>query len=512
MNSDAIQAVYDFRNSVAGTNYHKHKRELFLSGLNSMSPDATELLTFCCWHCLFNIRITPVDASKYFVVPEAPEGNPEFGQFLEVLKFYNRKPVRPKNEKFLIEFLARCSRYNQDFYLSLLSKSFIKNLPLVDVQLELDLNGVDPGEIYGTVSRITTSFSDLQFPVVISAVDSEEFALCCHLKRSTSGGSFSYQHELGHYVKIPKLLNTDSKFIITPKYTVVGYSGEPIRGAKDVFHPIDFFESPKEFHNYRKELGERPLADRVASLRGFQADNYLRQISHQYVGYAETEEEVLSEVMKVMRGSPYHKAIISDGDTAKTGKAFVVRVSTTVGIIEDFYVVDGKALGFRIWFNGELFSVAFDFTGRNNALLRDIKITQGKLIEFLYLHMGSNSVGVGIQVLWDAKLWRPNRMKRRGIRIEKCVVCGGTNNPHADRGVCKTCERNMYRIFKQFGPDTWMMPRKYTREKRRASCWEPKIMNIVQYKHQGHLLEAREDGCWRFKTIEGVGDGSKENV
>lgn len=496
-----ISTVAAFRAEVAAVKYHKHKRERFVTLLKTLDSETRQLLTFCCWHCLFNFRFQAIDESKYYSIPPREGGDPAFEAFIDLLRYYNRRKVTPSREQILIHFLSGCSGERQDFYLSLLSKGFIKDLPLTDIQLELELNEIDAGEIYGSISRLKTGFSELSYPVVISAIHSADFPLCAYVKHAKGQHSLSFQHEQGTFVKIDPLLPADTRYIITPKLALLGFAGA-LPSGRTILHPIDYFGSMKEFRLYRKGRAELPFEQRIRELRTFQAGNFLTQVTTQYVGFANSEQEVLPELVKAMCGSGYNQAVISDQDTARTGRAFTAGVSTTVGVIESFLVENGQAAGFQIWFNGALFPVAFDFSGRNNALLHDIAPCKGKLLEFLYLHVGAESVGVGTKILWDAPLWRPKRMKHRGIYIEKCALCGSVTNPHARRGVCKSCERNLYQIFDQYGPDNWIIPAKPTREKRLKSCWEPRLLNTVRYVHKGCLLEAREDGCWRFKSQE----------
>lgn len=499
MTSTAINQVSLFRNEVASIKFHKHKRERFVSLLNNLSPEATKLLTFCCWHCLFNFRFQSIDESKYYTIPATEGGNPDFQEFLEVLKFYNRRKVTSGREKTLIQFLSLCSKDQQDFYLSLFSKAFIKDLPLVDIQLELDLNEIDAGEIYGTIQRLGTSFANLQFPVLISSISSTDFPMCLYAKSAHGIHSLSFQHELGNFLKVDPLLPADTKFIINPKLAVVGFCGAENNG-RNIFHPIDFYGSLQEFGLYRKGKASLDFAERVKELRAFQADNFLTQVTTQYVGFANSEQQVLPELVKAMSGSGFSRAVITDCETARTGKAFTVNVSTTVGIIESFHSSDSIATGFSCWFNGRLFPVAFDFSGKNNALLHSIDPCKGKLLEFLYLKVGLERIAVGTRILWDQKPWRPKRMRVLGIRVEKCALCGSTGHPNARRSVCKSCEANLYATFDKFGPDVWMQPTKIMKEKRRASCWEARLLNTVGYVQEGCLLVAREDGCWMFKS------------
>jgi hypothetical protein len=302
---------------------------------------------------------------------------------------------------------------------------------------------------------------------------------------------------------VDPLLPVDMQYIGSPRFTIAGYAKPSPTTGRTILHPVDYFDTLKEFRHYLRASNAPPYPERIEKLRRFQQANLLTQITTDYIGLAHREEEVLPEVVKVMEGAAHEYIMLTDGNTLMTGQAHAVEVRSTCGIIDGFWgnpgVVDGEN-GFRVWFNGELFNVAFSFCGRNNSLLNNISLVRGKLLEFLYIKMGITRIGVGRKVLWDTPAWRPKRLRGSALRIEKCALCGDTKSRHARRGICQVCETNLYRFFAQYGPDFWITPASGMAGKRRRTAWEPSLLNAIKFRLHGHLLEAREDGCWRFTS------------
>lgn len=484
-----LSEVMAFHEELSSIKFHKTKRDRFTQRVATLSGEGLWLLTFCSWFSLFNFRFKQIDESLYYAVPVREENESTFKEFIDVVRFFNRKKVTPSREGILIKFLMTCDQAHKDFYLSILTKQFVKALPLVDVQTVLDLDSIEVQSIYGPIEILTSGFSDLEYPVAVRSLPDPSYPLCVFAKEPHN--QLSWQLDQGEFRKVSHLLPADVVYANTPRYTLVGFADSAKQGVR--FYPVDFFPTSAAF---RSGAGEYPA--RVEALQQFLTSNLLTQTATSPIRVARSEPEVLPAVLEVMAGAESAYICLSDRNTHKTGKAYAVEVRVTTGIIDSFWVEAGSVRGFMLWFNGELFPCTFSFGGLNNALLNSIEHVQGKLLEFLYIKIGGKKVGVGRQLLYSAPTWRVRRLRGSDMMIEKCIMCGTTETPHSVRGICHQCERNLHRFWKQYGPDNWIPISNTLRRNRRKACWEPSLMNAVDYWIKGHRLVAREGGEWMF--------------
>jgi hypothetical protein len=492
-----IDTVIDFHATVVGTKYHKAKREMFVTGVSKLTEPALWLLTFSCWFSLFNTRFFQIDESNYFSIPEQDTSSATFEEFIAVIQRYNRLRVTPKREKALVSFLSKCDRRDKDFYLLLLSKTFHKHLPITEVQQVLRLDTIRISEVYGSVELLSTGFSDLHYPVAISAVSAAELSVVGVVKFGYRVIYFKVQD--GKAVTTKPFLKENMRFINSPRFVLVGYSWVDKESKRDHFTPVDFFSTYKEFKRYMAGGEAEQYETRITKLRKFKSDNFLTQVTSEHVGLAETEGEMLAEIAKSMTKSKHKFCVLSDERTVKTGTAHAVEVRAVNGIIEDYWVLCGEVLGFLCWFNGELFKVHYSFEGKENSLLNSILPARNKQVEFLYLKVGKHRIGVGRKILWNKLPWRPRRMKLAAPRLEKCAFCGDTKYPHACRGLCETCESNLFHMLDKYGPYVWITPSKIIRTKRHKTGWEPTYMNLFGFSRcRGYSVESDEDGRYRF--------------
>jgi hypothetical protein len=499
-----IQEVIAAHTELSETVYWKEKRKRFSFLVPGLSEEATWLLTFSVWFCVFNFRFNKVDESRFYNMPPQGVNKVAFTDFLKVIQHYNRLNITLRREKPLVEFLLRCDKSHYDFYMALMSKSFIKVLPLTEVQKVLDLDSIEVGDVYGPIQLLKTDFTDLEYPVAITSLATPVAPLSVSVKEASRYRSFQLQE--GKFTKVPDAIFKDRPYINTPIYTLVGYADilQACRNKQVVetqlFYPVDYFDSLKQYHSHLRDLKVPvpPFPERVGKLRKFLKDNYLTQIKSSYVGFAEKSSELLPEILKVVEDNEETYVVLSDKNTSKTGIAFAVDVRTTQGIIEDYWIAGGEALGFRVWFNGHLFNCTYNFSGRNSALLNNIHNTRNKPLKFVYIKVGEHLIGIGKEILWHTLPWRPRRRRFSAIRFEKCVLCGSADNAHTTQGLCAPCEINLRYHFARHEIGEWIEASRGMIIKRRRECWEPQMLNAAGVHFQGTYLEAREDGSWRF--------------
>lgn len=492
--NDHIDEVIELRQRLLST-HSVGRRKTFPELLKGLSEEGRWLLTFFLWFSLINFRFHGVEEAQYFSIPAQMENKAAFRDFIEVVRYFNRRRVTPTRERVLIKFLASCNAKYRDFYLLSFSKKFAKGFPLHEVQTMLNLDSIDIQEVYGAVKLLQTTFSDLKYPVAISTMSAPDHPLS--VVGREPNGIYALRQEDGSMVPANNPIPNDLQFIHTPRFTLVGFAGK-----KGEFTAIDMFPMMQFYRRYTRGDSEVPWPERVRNLRDFLHGNLLHEVHAGYLGFATNETELIPEIVQVMQESENPYVVLADQDTAKTGDAFAVEVRPVEGQIEDYWIEDGIPKGFLIWFNGSLFPVAFSFTGKANAMLRAIDPLRGKLLSFLYIKIGEARVGVGREVLWHKKPWRTARLRGSKAYIEKCIFCGTTEQRHTNHGICHSCECNLYHHYRVYGPSKWITPSRKTTDKRAAGGWEPSFLNSMRYCFKGHVLEAREDGCWRFRPDE----------
>ena len=486
-----LREVMDLHQELTEVKYYKEKRRRFSLLVSGLSPEAHWLLTFFCWFCLFNFRFKKFDESRFYSVPVAKDSSSDFKGFINVIRYFNRKSITNHCEAILLKFLVACDQEQQDFWMEVLSKRFVKALPLLDVQSELDLDLISVQDVYGPIELLQTGFEGLTYPVAVTALSTPEVPLqiFCrepHKKRSLE----LHGSEL---VAIPSVLKQDHRYVKTPRYTLIGF------GADTSFYPVDYFETWADYSAYRAGT-EVPFHSRIDNLRKFISSNLLVEVSQNYIGFATTKDEIIPEIIKVMENSSDRHLCISDQKTASTGKALTVEARVAKGLIDSYWIEDSEVKGYNLWFNGKLFPCSFSFCGLNNSLLNSIALVKGKLLKFLYIKVGDYRAGVGREILHHEKPWRNGKLKGGIIRVEKCAFCGGTGSRHESRGVCKNCEGILYRYYQWYGPDVWIKQTPDLKRRRGRAVWEPTLLTNVQYRFKGHYLEAAENGDWRFAT------------
>lgn len=507
-----IKEVIDMQSELSQIKYWRDRHARFRQIVYEMTEEAKWLLTFAVWFTTHNTRHKAVTESRYYMIEPSTTTDVQFVDFIKLIQQYSRKFVCNKNEEPIIKFLGRCDREHFGFYLSLLSKEFPKTLPTAEVYDVLDLGCIDLQEIYGPIEILQTNFSELDYPVAVMLLPDPDYKLSVQSREPRR--TFSYYQNEGKLKATKDLLVIDSKYISTPRYTLVGYSDilevkvRRKQMERFILHPVDYFDTFKEFRMYlkgRKNAKTLPFKERIAKLKAFLDANYLRQISKTQIGYAENEQELAQQVAQLYPKEGAGYLVVTDNNTARTGKASAVPVRNTYGTIRDLWVDGDVPRGFHVWFNGGITQVPFDFSGANNALLNKPGYVNLKLLEFTYIKIGSLPIYIGKSIHWDRLQWK-NYKHSSGAYIEKCVLCGGTDHPHKHQGLCRVCEINIRYYYGKYGRDSWITPSNSMKAKRFISGWESKLLNMMNASFKDCFLEAREDGCWRFRYDQARAD------
>lgn len=489
--------------------YWKDKDTRFIELVPTLSEESKWLLTFLVWFENHNNRFHSIDSSRYFAVEPLNKQKVSFADFIKVIQKYNRKKVNQKNEIHIVNFLQGCDRMHFDFYLSVLSKSFSKSLPKTEVYDVLDVGMINLQEIYGPIEILQTSFSELEYPVAVTMLPDPDYKLVVQAREPRR--TLSYYQNGGKLVTTKDFITVDGQYISTPRYTVIGYSDVKLiqnrkkMEQRTVIYPLDFFPNWKEFRGYVKTKTDKfkytPFKQRIENLKKFLDDNYLRQFVKTPIGYAENEQQLAEQIKELYPTEGYSFIVITDNNTARTGKAVAVPVTNTAGMIHSLWLEGDIPKGFKVWFNGVLNDIEFSFTGANNAILNNPEIVLNKMLGFMYARIGQLEVFISKQINWEQLQWKSNRVKGQ-IYIEKCALCGGTDSPHRLEGLCRICDINIRKYFNTYGPGVWIKPSRKMQIKRCKSGWASKILAVLKPSFKGHYIEARDDGCWQFRFDE----------
>lgn len=503
--SEHIQELSKLQGALKQIKYWKDRHNQFFSQAETLSEEGRWLLTFSVWFCEVNTRFNSIVESKYYTLEPKQTNESTFVDFIKLVQRYNRKYVTEGTEVHINRFLSLCDRSHFDFYLSLLSKNFTRTLPIPEVYNLLDMGCIDIQEIYGSIEMLHTSFSELSYPVSIMCIPDPDYRLSVFAREPKRTYSFFQNEGKLQYTK--DIMTIDATFINTPRYTIVGYTD--VRKIKHrrkteemiTLIPLDYFDTFDEFRVYNKERRKGEVTEykqRMINLKKFLDSNYTRQIHRTPMGFAETAEELTRQVFDLYPNEGSGYMVITDKDTARTGKSFAVPVMNTYGIIEDLWVDQGVARGFNVWFNGKLIQCPFPFTGANTTLLNSIDLVHQKMIEFTYIQLGDTPIYIGKRIDWEKIRWKNYRHKAR-ICIEKCALCGGTESPHRRQGLCKACEMNIRTYYAKYGVDTWIPQTPKQRYKRFRSGWSYDMPMNIGLIFRDTFIEAREDGAWRFR-------------
>lgn len=477
-----VTEVYRFAHRIRELKFHKHKKEAFIVGVSTLSERGCWLLSFACWNCLFNSRFVRINASLFHSIVTRDD-NATFQDFIRLLRHYEGAKVTSRREGELTKFLARCSPEHHTFYLSLLDKSFIEHLPMFEVQSHLHIDDITVDEVYAA-PLAASAFAGLSYPVAVRALVSDVMDV---VTLSKTPAHLRFQRVEGRArLDVPANLRRDAKLCANAHFGMAG-----VLAADGKLYPFDF--SIGVLQGY---------PERVKELTGFIRRSLLSGIDDGPIAVAESAAD-LPAVLRVAAGHiPTPTQILfSDESSSVTGKVFCVDSRMALGIIESLWVEDGEAKGFKVWLNGSIHDCIHAFPGKENTLLGRPELLYGEVLQMFYIKLDPTAPPVLIanEVLWDARKWRDKRMRGSSVQIEKCVLCGSTQWPHASRGLCRRCECNLQFWFAKYPPGEWIPEtvRKFN-ESRYLSCWEPAMLNAARCRYKGYLLEARDDGMWRF--------------
>ena len=498
LDNDTVLEVQQFHEKIRSIGYHRKKKDAFLLGASELSSDGRWLLTFACWHSLFNSRFTAIDASLYYALPKTEHTRAVFSDFLRLLHAYDRTRVTTRREAQLSRFLLKCAPVTRRFYLELLAKTFTKGLPLTEVQTTLPMDTITLETVYAPLPELTTSFTELTYPILLQplhAATHREQLRFVLLTKTPAG--------LG----VPKGLNPrlavreDLKRLPAPQCVLPAFADPAGRTyTVDAFAGIPghrcyrLAEEPRDAVAEREDFIER--AEFLATTR----QAITTQLSCAPVALVETEAELGEQLGLLMLQSASTSLLVTDKDTARTKNAYVTTCRITQGIIDGVWAEGATPRGLYVWVNGLRHSCPFGFAGKDNAVLGTPDLVRGKVAEEYYFLLGQTMHVAMKQILWEAKPWTgAPRQVDSTIWVEKCALCGGTHRPKQNRGLCQSCVWNMPYHFKRHGVGTWIRPAKQLTRRRQAGCWHPHLLNRNRYRHAGrYYLEARDDGAWRF--------------
>lgn len=494
---DVVEEVLRFREELVKFRKLKNRKQLTNELAIRLSPEAQWLAAFAGWFVIKNRRWRFIDKSKFLHIPPDKHG----GAFLELLKtvrFYEMKAIRAFNEDAFCKFLAKCNKAEQELYLLILSGDFTNHILTSEFLEIFPVDQFNSDWLYKHLDLSRKSPEKTEYPLVAVALKDVSFPTAV-LYRTAVGCYMSYLS--GGELKDQTVLQSDEKkklrTISSLRFALVGRFDSKERK----FYPSDYFESLHEFNNYMAGEPCEDFVSRAKRLNRFLADNFCTLLDRTRVSVVNSLEEWQQALLPIAtEDKPY--VLTQYEETSRTGNAVYYEVVRTTGIISKLWVENKVAKGFVIWMNAEEQKCLYSFSGDDRAFVYNEDITANRLIEVYAVKYNNSSIIVGKEVKLADKKWRSYRLRRTNIQLEKCAFCGGTDVPHEQGGLCRSCYRYMYDMMDTYGAFTGRIASNSRNRKRRRSFWQPSMLNAVQYQHRGYLVRAYDDWTWGFVEDE----------
>lgn len=491
-----IREVQGLVAAVAAAKYPRHKKDKFTELVQGLTDNQRTLTAFLCWFCLSNTRFHKIETSRYHFLPEADSNAATMEDFITMVKYYERSKITISREAELCKFLAKCDSFHKDFFLLVMSHGFTVGLPMAEVQAELDLDQFSTEELYSHATALRTKFADLEYPVFVRPVPATDLRLVLLAKEPHSIRMYNVL-EGGYLETGPPTadLLRDVKCATTSRFSMLGYLA-----SDGVLYPVAIFSSLQE---YKGSIVSGATAQHMDIAWYFQS-NMVTYIDDSNVSYI-IDGEAAYPIKSVVGTTAATKLLVYDGSVVRNTPQHYVEARIAHGVVEELWVEDGVAEGLTVWFNGELRKCSYDFTGNNNAMLGSIDLMNNKPIAFYYVTMGAGiTYLIGKELKWRDKAWRTSRLRGSDIWIEKCVFCGSVSRPHDSRGMCRVCYHSLFHHFSKCDKDVWMPSSPQKLKDRQATCWEPSLLNAVNYQHQGYVVKAKGDKWGFFSDDEAM--------
>lgn len=475
-------------------------RERLIQGTEQLGERESYLLSFIrFFRGTDNAKWRRIDESVWWAVPPAPYQKATFGDFINVIRFYQRKKITVDNEKLLVQFLTGCTEYYQEFYLAIITKATWMNQLFSYAVLGaiVDVRKIKPEAIFGKPVPLTMTFGELAFPLCVMPCPPKDMSLCVISKVKT--GNVLHVYKLP-YKKGDKPFTTVGKkgthLFAMESFAVVGYYDEE-RGKVygfDLHRSLGSYRvwsrSGKSVFDYPERIQRLKLLTE-RSLQSILVDSP-RELA------IDTLELVTAVGSALKRSDSGFILLTREYDTPIRYQAVKCK-----GLIDSIWTEDGVAKGLRVWHNARVLTCQFDFSGKYNALLFNSESIRGRVVD-MYLFDDSSITAAAVHsVNLEEKPYTTEDIEfsdgTKGL-IEKCIYCARSNIEHKARGVCNNTWMNWCRIFGSNGPDNWFSPTPTVRERRRATGWSPDLVNKVRYSYKGYVIVANEQGQLMFKS------------
>lgn len=478
-----LKRIIDVTEDIKAQNYIPAKKALLTVIIENLNEREKELFAFFVYICLFNSKLKAVNADRYWFTLGKEANKVTFEDFLKLLRRYENINITPSREVALVKFLDLCDRQHRDFFLSVLSKEWINSFPVVELQKYLPIDSISSVDIYGDIAYLKTSFSDLNYPVVVRSIPAGKFKTYLFRKEPNFMSLQVKEADTFEPTLITENIRLEANLSVTPRYSIGGLTdGEG-------YYPFDYFDENCDVTEY---------VNRAEGLARHLDRSVLIATDSSNVSVSYDETDICNAIVDVVRESNWSDLLVTDTDSLRSGRMFKVTCRIATGIIEEVWLSDGKAKGFIIWFNGEKRNCTYKFVGKDSALLGSSASLSGKVLDFYYLTLGTTEYLIGKSILWGHAKWRKKKLRGTEIELTKCVLCGDDSHDHSSHGMCKPCERNLGYYLTKYGANTWVTPSPQMQTKRWRNSWKYNALNNVAYSYKGHLLEANEGGEWKF--------------
>jgi len=506
-------------NSIKAIKSHKEKKEFVTVTVPNLRPEVSYLFSVFLYHSLFNSRWAVIDISNYFTVRKKNANESTAEDFIKLLRAYDRKKPRLRKDSKLFKFLQLCDKPYFDFYASLLEKKFHEGLPLTECQELLNLEEVSLSDIYDPEEKVRENLEALTFPVAITRVDHIEAEFVIFVKRTDA--VYCYKIVNGQLKTTWGALyniRSTSTIFDQPVYAVAGirvkiddpnFAGRrkattAIRNKKRnttyyKFIPMDLFKDRTEIEAYINGEEVTPFIERYKNLQEFLDYSFVFGSSDDYVGFANSEQDLQEEVTKLLGKNKQGYLVFYDENSVRTMTVSAKKCATVETVIDSLWVEGEEVKGFIVWHNAEMHKVALDLPSKHKGLLKNPQALKTRVLDCIYFRVNDKCFYFPVQFNFNSKFWGSTRA---GVYLTCCCVCGGTEYKHDGNGICTSCLMNMYNIFRRVGPNNWHNETRNQQKKRSKVGWHHSILDNAKVRFQGYRLKGRVDGAIMYVPDE----------
>ena len=438
-------------------------------------------------------RWYPVDPSAYYLLPCSATQRVSFDDFVDLLRYYNKKRITPNNELELNRFLMGCTEQLREFYLTVLERpAWLSSVfSYEEMRTLTDVGSIDVAELFGNPKFKSVGWGIVAYPLTVTTVPHAELqTVRLDLVEDGANGYTYLQLPESTRKKFKKSLNLGwlkDRELVFGSGVLFGYA-DMEAGS---YYPIDYFKDSAEYLKFARGKLSLPYPVRIERLERFIHNTYARSIMRNPTVYCKRPSQLEGALGTALAQSKDSVVLVVDAKH----RAMLVPTVEHEGAVDGLWVEEGIVRGVQVWECGRKYNCGFDFRGKANALLMRPDLLHGKHVRFVaYEHLGVTAYAVK-EVLWEKRIFRTKPLN--GTRVERCIYCCRTEIKQELPGVCLYCYENFKCLLNKAGTE-WFSPSESIAKAREACGWTPEWFNSISVYYRGYKLEVDDEGRARF--------------